>query len=183
MTLPANIRVNTLLPFPSLVTGTGPVTVSKVNGIWKVGLNFTQLAQQNPAGAQLNNDLLLVYDPVVQTFFTVPMSFFSSASGTAAIKQRSISSSGDLPIVASDQQLNCNLSSPTAITLPGYASRSGLPLIFKDVGMQATANNITLTAAGGETIDGFATMLLDTNGESIQLTPANDGLNTGWLVI
>jgi hypothetical protein len=35
--LPANIRVNAAFPFPSLVQGSGPITVAKNNGIWTIG--------------------------------------------------------------------------------------------------------------------------------------------------
>ncbi len=43
MTIPANIRVNTQAPFPSLVKGSGAVTVAKQNGIWTVGISTTAL--------------------------------------------------------------------------------------------------------------------------------------------
>ena len=180
MTLPANIRVNTLLPFPALVTGSGPISVTKVNGIWTINYAIENIPPGNPVGVQLNNDYLLVWDSVAQTFFTVPMSFFGTAGTTQ--KQRSITS-GPVIIGPSDQILNLNLSSSLTITLPAYASRNGQPLTFKDVGNQATAFPQTITAAGGETIDGFTTIPFDVNGESITLSPANDGLNTGWYVI
>lgn len=51
MALPARLRVNAAFPFPALVQGSGPVTVSKSNGIWTIG--FTAA----PA------------DPVVQSLF------------------------------------------------------------------------------------------------------------------
>ena len=180
MTLPSNFRVNTTIPFPALVQGSGPISVNKSMGLWTVSLNFGLLGQQLPQGPQLNTDFLAVWDSIVGTYFTVPLSFFSTA-GTA-IKQRLISSPTDLPLIATDQQLNLNLSAPTTITLPGFASRNGLPLTFKDAGMQAGTNNITFAAAAGETIDGFATVAMSVDGESITFLPANDGMTTGWLI-
>lgn len=43
MALPVNIRVNTSAPFPSNVNGSGPVTITKQNGIWTVGFNSALL--------------------------------------------------------------------------------------------------------------------------------------------
>lgn len=39
MGLPATVRVNTTVNFPSLVFGTGPISVTKTNGVWAIGLN------------------------------------------------------------------------------------------------------------------------------------------------
>ena len=47
MTAPTNIRFNLNAPFPSLVTGSGPITVSKMNGIWQIGYSAANLAKQN----------------------------------------------------------------------------------------------------------------------------------------
>lgn len=47
MTLPANIRVNAAFPFPSLVQGSGPITITKVNGIWTVGFDTGLLGPLN----------------------------------------------------------------------------------------------------------------------------------------
>lgn len=47
MTLPANIRVNAAFPFPSLVQGSGPITIYKVNGVWTVGFNSGLLGTLN----------------------------------------------------------------------------------------------------------------------------------------
>jgi hypothetical protein len=45
---PANVRYTANAPFPSLVTGTGPITVTKTNGIWSIALQMAPLAQQVP---------------------------------------------------------------------------------------------------------------------------------------
>jgi hypothetical protein len=81
MTLPAKIRVNTTLPFPSLVKGSGPVTVAKNNGVWTVGLNFGVLGVQTPPPVKFSTDYVLVQDSIAQTFFKVPLSGLSSATG------------------------------------------------------------------------------------------------------
>ena len=47
MNLPANIRVNTSFPFPALVQGSGPITLTKINGIWTIGYNGALLGDIN----------------------------------------------------------------------------------------------------------------------------------------
>jgi hypothetical protein len=49
MTLPANIRVNMQVPFPALVTGLGPITVTKDNGVWQIGYDGSLLGVINVA--------------------------------------------------------------------------------------------------------------------------------------
>jgi hypothetical protein len=182
MTLPANIRTNILVPFPAQVTGAAFLNVAKVNGIWTITPSYGNLAVQAPVGGQLFTDFVVVWDSIAGTYFRLPLSFFSvGGTGGSSPVQRAITA-GPVTIVATDQYLNLNLGSSQTITLPGYASRNGVPLNFKDVGMQCTANPLTIAAAGGETIDGFASIPMDTNGEEINLVPFNDGLNTGWFV-
>ncbi len=63
-------------------------------------------------------------------------------------------------------------SSVAAITvnLPLAASSEGLVYTFKDCGMNASINNITIGRQGGETIDGTASdLLITTNGGAVSL--------------
>jgi len=110
-----------------------------------------------------------------------------SATGIGGGRYQRAVTSTPVTINFTDQILHLNLPPPgvgppgVTITLPAYAARAGVPLLFKDVGMQAAANNITIAAAGGEFIDGsFPSVLLSQNGQAINLVPANDGVNAGW---
>lgn len=88
MTLPSNIRVNAAFPFPSLVEGSGPITIGKVNGIWTVNYTTTQFAISNPPTASLPTDYVLVYDSVVKQFIQVPLSVIATgASGFVTPEQ------------------------------------------------------------------------------------------------
>ena len=49
MNIPRNIRVNAAFPFPALVQGSGPITVTKINGIWTIGYNGSALGVLNTA--------------------------------------------------------------------------------------------------------------------------------------
>ena len=178
MTLPANLRVNVGAPFPSIIKASAPITIAKANGIWTVGYSIANLGIEQPTILQQQTDYLTVWDSVAGNFFRVPLSSVAAGGGGAST-QRSVTA-GPVVIVDSDRILNLNLSSMLTITLPPYASRIGVPLTFKDVGRQATANPQTITAAAGELIDGNASISLNVNAQSITLVPANDGVNTGW---
>jgi hypothetical protein len=172
--MPANIRVNIGAPFPAAVKSTVGVGIARKNGTWSIGLAYPQMGIQTPPVTNYGNDFVAVYDSVAQTYFLVPLTLVGGS-----VAQRSITSA-PAALLPTDQILHLNLTAAGTITLPSFSSRNGVPLIFKDVGMKATANPQTLAAAAGETIDGFASVVLGVNGQSIRLVPANDGVNAGW---
>lgn len=183
MTLPANVRVNTAVPFPALVLPSGPITIAKNNGVWTIGFTITAFGSQIPLVGNYPTDFLLAWDAVNQTFFKVSITnLISSLSlNGGARNQRSVTTT-PIVVATTDQILNCNISSgPAACTLPSAASRGGIPVTFKDLG-QAAAHNITITALGGDTIDGAATYVLSGNRAWVTLVPFNDGTNSGWMV-
>lgn len=185
MAAPATVRVNVQVPFPALVTGTGPITITKVNGIWTVGFSFTAFGPQVPPSGNYPTDFLLVYDSIAKAYFTLSITNLLSTIAIttgAARTQRSVTAS-PITIATTDQILNCNIStgSPTC-TLPSAASRVGVPLTFKDVGAQFGAHNLTITPAGADTIDGQTSLLLSGNRQAVTLVPFNDGINSGWSI-
>jgi hypothetical protein len=113
--------------------------------------------------------------------FKMPLSGLTNLA-TGARTQRSVTAS-PIVVASNDQILNVNVSSGTvACTLPGAATRSGVSLVFKDVGGQFSAHALTITPQAGETIDGLASMTLSTNRQFVELTPFNDAVNTGWMI-
>lgn len=75
MTAPTNIKFNLNAPFPSLVTGSGPITVSKMNGIWSIGYTVANLAKQNPPpAAGLTTGYVTVWDSQANAYYNVPLS-------------------------------------------------------------------------------------------------------------
>lgn len=177
MGLPATVRVNTTVNFPSLVFGTGPIVVTKSNGVWTVGFSMAALAVQTPAPANYATDYFLMWDSVANTFFNVPIT--GGPFGRARL-QRSVVAT-PIVVAANDEILNCNISSAAACALPAASTRVGLSLTFKDLG-QATAHNITITPNGAETIDGAANLVLNVNRQGVTLVPFNDGVNSGWAI-
>lgn len=94
--------------------------------------------------------------------------------------QRSVTAT-PIVVASNDQVLNCNINTAAACTLPSAASRNGLALTFKDLG-QATTHNITITAAGGETIDALSSFPITNNFQAVTFVPFNDGVNNGWSI-
>src|ERR1700761_8889535 len=83
MSLPANVRVNAQLPFPSLIRGMGPITIGKANGIWQIGFTINAFGSQNPPVANYATDYLLGYDAVAQSFFKIALAALAPPGGQA----------------------------------------------------------------------------------------------------
>jgi|SRR5215831_13461579 len=178
MTLPANIRTNVGAPFPSLVKGSGPISLIKLNGVWTIGYAPILLAPQTPPVSNYPTDYVVVWDDIAKVNFRMSLAQLAAGGGAT---QRSIVDGQPQTILATDEIIHFNLSAATAITLPSYLTRAGVPLILKDVGNKAAANNITFNCVSPETVDAlFNFVVLNQNGQAIKLTPANDGVNTGW---
>lgn len=175
MTLPPNIRINVGAPFPARVQGSGPIVVTKLNGIWTISINIANLAVQT--APNLQNDYVFIYDAVVNAFFKIPLGILGSGK-----VQRSVVTT-PIIIASSDQVLNCNIPAPAACALPSAASRLGIPLSFKDVGAQFAANNLTITPSGADTIDGAGSLVLRNNRQGVTLVPLNDTVNSGWEIL
>jgi hypothetical protein len=182
MTLPAKIRVNTLVNFPALVTGSAPVTIGKANGIWTIGLAVGTLATSVPPMSAFTTDYVLLWDDVLKTYSKVSLATLSaSIAPPPATRAQRTTTVTPIVVASSDQIISCKITSPASCALPSAASRIGVPVTFKDLG-QATVNNITLTANGTDTIDGLPSYVLRNNFAGVTLVPFNDGTNVGWMV-
>lgn len=178
MTLPANVRFNTQVPFPAMVTAIGPVTLTKVNGVWTVGFSIANLGTEVPGLGSFPNDYLLVWDSVQLNFFKTPITTLQQMLVGAGRTQRSITGSGQLPIVANDSILNLNAASDLTPTVPLASGRTGAPLTFKNL---PGSHLQTLTPTSPDTFDGQSTYPLGA-GASVTLVPYNDGVNAGYAI-
>lgn len=179
--LPANIRVNAAFPFPSLVQGSGGITLAKNNGIWTVGWAPQSFAITIPTAA--TTSYAVVYDSVTGQTILVQLSYLATLIGPLIIGARTQRAVTASPIVigGTDQIINCNIATAASCALPASATRAGSPLTFKDMG-QAAAHNITFTANGAEKIDGQSTFVMTNNFQAVTFVPFNDGVNSGWSV-
>jgi|SRR5215813_4235888 len=178
--VPPDIRANVPVPFPALVTGSGPITLTKVIGVWKIGFTIAAFGSQNPPVGNYPTDFLLGFDAVAQQFFKISLSNLAQTL-QGARNQRSVTAS-PIVIAGSDAILNVNINVAASCALPAAATRLGVPLTFKDVGAQFGAHNLTITPNGIETIDGAASLVLNVNRQGVTLVPFNDGVNSGWAI-
>jgi hypothetical protein len=176
MTLPANIRINTQVNFPSLVSSTGPVTVTKKNGVWTIGLSFGTVGTQAPQVSSFATDYVLVWDSITGSIFRM------SLSNIGIGRSQRLVTAGPVVFAGGDQIVNLKLAGSFSSALPSYVTRSGVPLTICDVSLLygAAFHAQTFTAAAGETIDGAASIQLAEPGQSITLLPMNDGTSAGW---
>jgi hypothetical protein len=79
---------------------------------------------------------------------------------------------------ATDTTALVNVAGVVAVNLPAAASRSGLPLIVKDISGAAHTNNITITPNGVETIEGLASVVIRTDYGGYTLLP----VTSGWVI-
>jgi len=179
--LPAALRINATAPFPAMVSGGPGVGITKTNGFWTVGVNMQNLGTQIAPPANYSTDYIIIYDAIANTHFKMPLSGITGLA-TGARQQRSVTAS-PIVLASNDQQLNVNINTGSpSCSLPTAASRLGVPLKFVDVGAQFAAHPLLITPQAGETISGLANMTLSTNRQFVELTPFNDGVNTGWVI-
>lgn len=174
MTLPANIRVATQVPFPSQVKGSGVVAVSKKGGVWTISLNFETL----PASVNVPNPLetyALVWDSTSGAFYRIPLSALTTQKvvqildGTAGFAS---------PYAALPNQdtliVKQAVGAPFTITVDW--SQRTKPLTIVDGKGDADVNNITITPDAGQTQMGQVnySYVIDGKGGSITLNPRTD---------
>src|SRR5580693_8833446 len=82
MTLPASIRVNVRASFPSIVTTTGFLSLSKANGVWTFGTNFRQLTAA-PGNLATSPYIFPVQDPAIGAFYSVTLAAIVTAFAAA----------------------------------------------------------------------------------------------------
>lgn len=184
MTLPANIRVNPQIPFPSLVYGSGPITIAKQNGIWTVGFSIAAFGSVVPAVPNYPTDYLMGWDAVNNTFFKVSITnLISSIATTIQNRTQRLVTTSPIGVGPTDMIINTNIASgsPTC-QLPAAAGRLGLPITFKDVGGQWAAHNVTFSCTGGDLIDGAAAVVGRNAYGAFTFVPANDGTTAGWSI-
>jgi hypothetical protein len=173
MSPPARIRINASVPFPAQVQGSGVVSLSKVAGIWTVGVSFPLLAIQSPSSGNFPTDYVLVYDSIAKVYFQCPLSTIAAAAAGASY--RIVTAAGDVTVLVTDQVLlmNKTVGAATNIFLPTSASRSGTPVTIKDYKGDSLTNNITIVPQSGETIDGYSAAASVANGAAL-IRVAND---------
>lgn len=156
------------------LTGTTTLSVSLAS---PAGLEFTggalRVLLATGAPFQIASGLDLVVDGTLTV--TTGTLGVTSPEGefTVTAKQTGTISAAIGQVVLADVS-----SGVATVNLPAVsAANAGRQIVVKDSDSNAATNNITIDGNGGETIDGSATLVLSTDGESARLV--SDG-SAGW---
>lgn len=102
-----------------------------------------------------------------------------SGDGNVAPNQRSITSSADLPIQATDQILNIGITVPLTIPVPLASTRAGVSFIFKNLSSSTAV--ATITATSPDHFDALSSIPLSPGAEA-RIRPAYDDVNSGYAI-
>ena len=80
--------------------------------------------------------------------------------------------------VATDSFLQVNRAGAVTVNLPTAASRSGYPLMIKDISGAAQTNNITINKNGSDTIEGLSSIVINSAYGGYALYP----ITGGWIL-
>ena len=172
-----SLKLRAKVSFPSSVQSTGPISITKANGIWSINYAPILLSYKVPAVGDLPTDYLVVWDSISNTCVNASISSIVALSASPA--QTVDSAAGDYS-VTTETMLLVNKTVPAAnnVVLPTSLSRSGVPLIVKDLAGNAATYAITIKAFGTEKIDGASQYQIVANYGAVKLVP----LSSGWFV-
>lgn len=171
MSLPANIRVNIAAPFPSLVKGSGPVTITKTNGIWTVSLNYAAVGTTQVV-ADPANTTVLVYNSLTRVYQLLPIQNILNSKVV-----RTITTPGPQAAQPADDILIIKqaVGAPFVLTVDWSQRIKSLQVV--DGKGDAHLNNITITPAAGQSQLAAVnySVVIDGRGGNVVLTPLPDG--------
>lgn len=172
MSLPANVRVATAVPFPAQVKGSGVVAIAKANGVWTVSLNFKTLLPAVGAVANPGTTSALLWDSTTNTFYLMPIGYLSNNKVV-----RVLTAAGPYAADPNDDILIIKQAVAAPFTVTVDWSARAKPLRIVDGKGDASVNNITITPAAGQSQLAIVnySYVIDGNGASIMLTPLPDG--------
>lgn len=173
MTMPANIRVATSVPFPALVKGGGPVAVSKANGVWTVSLNFKSLLPGVAAVPNPASTYVLSWDSLTNTFYLIQ---FANAVQTSKVI-KTLVNPGPYAALPTDDVLIVKQAVGAPFTINVDWSARVKPLQVVDGKGDAQANNISIVPVAGQTQLARLNYVykIAGNGGSVILSPLPDG--------
>lgn len=147
------LKLKVLPKIPARIVGTDGIAVSLAGGIYTIALDEATL--------------LTIANLVAATSGLVGELRVVTGSGSVVIS----STEGGVAI-------NKTVGAATTVQLPLAAPRNGVAVIVVDMKGDALSNNITVLAAGAETINGAASAVLNSNKQAATFRPIS---GVGWL--
>lgn len=172
-----SLKLRAKVSFPSSVQATGPLSVTKTNGVWSVNYAPSLLSFKVPAVADLPTDYMVVWDSIANAFVNASISSIVALSASPA---QTVDTAAGNYTVTTETMLLVNKTVPAAnnVILPTSLSRSGVPIVIKDLAGNAATYNITIQPFGTEKIDGASQYQIVANYGAVKLYP----LAAGWFV-
>jgi hypothetical protein len=94
---PPNVRYTANAPFPALVTGTGPITVTKQNGIWSVAFNMEPLAEQIPPFMDSAHSYFTSWNSTTNTFSRVSLAKITAQQNVPIYASQAAAAASNIP--------------------------------------------------------------------------------------
>jgi len=138
---------NVLVPFPALVTGSGPITLTKLNGVWKIGFTISAFGSQNPPIGNYATDSLIGFDAIAQQFFQVSFKNLLAVP----VNTPPTTQTGNYTVAQTDASIIFNGAGSITVTLPAAAANAGRWLILRTIAAQTvvSASSNVVPLAGG----------------------------------
>lgn len=141
------IRVNTQVPFPAMVRGSGPINVGKATGVWTIGFSVAGLNSIAPQVTSYATDLLFGFDAVAGQFFNISLTNLLAVPVTSAPTTQTAA----YAVGQTDSSIILNNAGGVTLTLPAAAQNKGRWLYVRTIAagavISASANVVPL--AGG----------------------------------
>lgn len=181
MTIPPGIKIRVLPRFPGRVDGGAGITVTKSGGVWTFAQDFMEIADATTLPNEADT-WMLVWDNVTGSFVRVSIDTIASLIGVPITTVAQHSAVGDYTMLAADDIIIVDKAAgaATTVNLVTAVGRDNRPIKIVDGKGDADVNAITVDAAGGETIIGQVTYIINFAYGTVTLYPLPSG--AGWFI-
>ncbi len=178
----AVVRLKVLPKYPANTVGEKFISITKVNGIYTIDVDYTLLASVPILSP--STSFIAVYDAAAGSYKNVSLQDLLTAASLIP-QEPTVVTGASATIAAGTQAVAISRAAPatTALALPTVASQAGVPLRIIDWSTAVTGHAITITPNGSETIEHNATLVLNSNAaqlSSVTLRPSNT--LSGWYI-
>lgn len=162
------VKVKSLVKFPANVRGDGFLTVTKANGSYTFGVDYSLLGT-GPVD-DVTQTIVAVYDQISQSYKGTSIS--SIITGASLLDQHVISA-GPVTVLTNARTVRVDQASGAAITLnmPAAADMISDEITIADWKGDASTHNITIVPNGSEKIQGQSSWTIAADNGSIRLQP------------
>ena len=170
------LKLRSLVNFPAQALGRNGIGIAKEDGVFYVDIDYSEYVPVSSIpGGDVPNLYTLLWNNATGVYMLAPITLVGQLYVQGATV---VVTTTPYEVLQNDGAVIVKLAvpAPTAINLPFASAKNG-PVHISDGALNAAANNITITPAAGETINGLASWKLAGNGAGITLYPV---AGVGW---